>query len=177
MKFHKTSKIEKMVSKDPTKRILENPWLDVDRGVIMSSPEQSAVIIPVKVEHGDVSGPVPVECLKEIRKNDASLQCTEDYCIMPNGAAYPRARFTQYPAVEQLMATDQETVEISLNAKSLLELAQSMGTDVVKIRAVVTGSPYPAVSEAAPLIVTPHPSVGHVDGAIGALLPYRVARV
>lgn len=111
IKFHKSSKIEKLVSKDPTQRILENPWLDVERGVVLSSPGQSAVMIPVVVEDGDVSGPVPVELLKEIRKSDLSLRCTREYCIMPSGVAHPRAQqFDQFPPVEQLMQVGDSSV-------------------------------------------------------------------
>lgn len=152
----------------------------MERGVILSSPGQSAIMIPVVVEDGDVSGPVPVEGLKEIRKNDASMSCTEEYCIV-NGVAYPRAQqFDRFPPVEQLMTPGEHSVEISLNAKSLAELAAGMGTDVVKIRIAMQEtdeSKGPRVVDAAPLVVTPHPHEAHVDGSMGALLPFRVARV
>jgi hypothetical protein len=175
VKFHKTSKIERLVSKDPTQRILENPWLDVERGVILSSPGQSAIMIPVVVEEGDVSGPVPVEGLKEIRKNDGSMSCTKEYCIV-NGVAYPRAQqFDSYPPVENLIVPTDDYVGLAINAKSLAELAQGMGTDVVRLRIQTT--PEGTVVEGAPVVVTPHPHEAHVDGAMGALLPFRVARV
>jgi hypothetical protein len=143
---------------------------------MLASPGQSAILIPVVVEDGDVSGPVPVDLLKEIRKNDASLQCGEQYCVMPNGVAHPRnMAFESYPPVEKLMVPAGPVIEISLNAKSLAELAQGMGTDVVKLR--VQTNEMGELTEAAPFVVTPHPSEAHVDGSMGALLPYRVARV
>jgi len=166
---------------------LTNPWLDVERGVILSSSGQNALILPVTVEDEDVSGPIPTDCLKEIRKDGSSLKCTKEYCILPSGAAYPRDQmFDRYPPVENLVTQEHGngTVEVALNAKLLAELAAGMGTEVVKLRIATNHvvddagrTLSKAVVEGAPYVVTPHPTEPHVDGAMGALLPYRVARV
>lgn len=178
IKFPKSSKIEKLVSSDATQRVLANPWLDTERGVILSSSGQNAIILPVTVEEGDVSGPIPLVALKEIRKDGSSLKCTKEYCILPSGAAHPREQqFTQYPPIEKLVSpSSHASMEVSLNAKLLSELAQGMGTDVIKLRIQIDDASGD-LAEGAPYIVMPHPTEPHVDGAMGALLPYRVARV
>lgn len=175
MKFPKGSKVERLVSKNPVERVLLEPWLDADRAVVLASSGQNAVVIPVELDQGDTSGPIPLVGIKAIRGTGASMKCGVDYCVLPDGTAVPRAtNHSRYPPVDQLCCVADEFVEINLNAKLLLELAQAMGTDVVKIRVARTDG---GVDPAAPLVVTPHPSEPHVDGAMGALLPYRVRAI
>jgi len=176
MRFPKKSKIKKLISSDPTQRVLLNPWFDVERGIVLSSSGQNVLILPVEVEAGDVSGPLPIEAVLAVQRDGSSLKCTKEYGILPSGAAYPRDQmFDRYPPVEQLVITPEAYIEVSMNAKLLAELAAAMGTDVVKVKIAV--NPEGAVRDGAPYVVLPHPSEPHVDGAVGALLPYRVARV
>jgi hypothetical protein len=167
MKFPKGAKIEKIVSKDLTKRIMLNPWLDVESSSMLASNNSNALRIPVEVQPGDVSGPVPVELIKEARKSTCEIACNEDYCIGPNGVAYPRGAFSAFPNVAALLIPGETTGQVSLNAKLLYELASSMGCEVVKLR--LQGDRV--------VLVTPHPSEPHIVGAEAALAPYRVPTV
>lgn len=171
MKLSRDAKVEKLVSKKIEERILSAPWLDIDRGVLLSSPGQSCVMIPVEVEPDDLSGPVPIEAVKAARKiKGAEIKCGEQYCVV-EGVAYPRSnQWSAFPPVERLMTTPEHYIEISLNARLLVELAAACGTEVVRLRIARD-------DERAPFVVVPHPSEPHVDGAMGALLPYRVVRV
>ena len=181
MKLSPKSKIEKVLSKDV--KVLENPYLYVEEGshgYLLASTGQNAVKIPVLLSEGDLPGPVPVEALKELRKvKDGELLCNEQYCILPNGAAWPRPQFSQYPPIESLLVdSGQSVMEISLNAKALYEIAQAQGCEVVKLKIEVSGDmAYGYEASGKTVGVEPHPSEPHVEGSRAALLPYRVARI
>lgn len=179
MKMPKESKIEKIVSTDPTKRVLENPWLDIDEqghGTLLASSGQNALVIPVELDDQDSPGPVPIGAIKDARKQGGEILCGESWCGVSGGAAHPRGQFTQFPPIRQLLVpSGPDVLEISLNAKALYELAQAMGTSVVKLRIQVDPA---SMQHAGNVIgVEPHGSEPHVPGVRAALLPYRIARV
>lgn len=176
MRIPKEAKLEKVVSKDAKHPILHHPFLRVtgkgaDReGTIVVSDGIGVVVMPVKVADNDTPGPVHIESIKAARKIDNEVECVPGYNIVPGGVAYPREddKYSEFPAVDSLLVENADCVyEIALNAKMLYALAQSMGTDVVKLR--VQADP-----DNLPIGVEPHPSEPHVHGSRAAMMPYRL---
>ncbi len=168
MKISKTSKIERVVSKDPTAPVLLHPFLRIEPGgggTLLASDKFSAVVMPVEVEQDDVSGPVHVEAIKAARKLDGTIRCSPEHCILPSEVAYHRdTKVANFPPVDKLLV-DTGTIEVSLDAKTLLAIAQAMGTDTITLKIQPDGLP---------IGVEPHPSMPHVAGARAAMMPYRI---
>lgn len=178
MELDPKSKIEKVVGDDPTVPVLLTPWLrrvTDTSGVLLCSGGKNAVAVPVLLTPDDVEGPVPVEALKELRKvKGGVLRCEAQYCILPSGAAWPRARHSSFPPIEQLLVeSGPEVVEVSLSTKSLYALAQAQGCDVVKLKLEIEDGNFVGKVVG----VEPHPSEPHAVGSRAALLPYVVRRV
>ena len=175
MKMPEKSKIEKVIAKDATHPILLHPFLrlgdgEAHVGTLLASDKHTALVIPVGVEEGDTQGPVHIEAIKASRKLGHTVKCEPGYCIVPGGVAYPREdeKYPEFPAVDRLLVESEQCVyEVALNAKTLYALAQSMGTDVVKLR-------LQADVNNLPIGVEPHPSEPHVHGARAAMMPYRL---
>lgn len=168
-------KPEKAVCKDPTVPILCNPYLKIcedGMGTLLVSDKFSVVKIKVEVSEQDTQGPVPVDAIVSGRKAGGVIRCEPGYCITSTGSAFPREdeKYPHFPPVEDLLHEAQVdgTLSLTLNAKSLLTLAQAMGTEVVILR-------LPS-DESKPYVgVLPHPNLPHVPGAEGLLMKYHPA--
>lgn len=170
MLFNPKSKIEKVVSKDPTAPVLLHPFLRVEpdgTGMVLASDKFSALCIPVELGAEDTAGPVHVEAIKAARKAGTEIRCTPGYNVVEGGVAYPRdGKHRDFPPVDQLLVDAGEgVVEVSLDAKTLLALAQAMGTDTVTLRIQGVGKP---------VGVEPHVSMPHVKGARAAMMPFKI---
>lgn len=186
MLISKTAKLDKVLGKDPLQSILHQPYLHIDdldeqgedgsqRGYILASSGQEGVVIPVELELGDVAGPVPIECLKDVRKLGGSIACTDQWCVVAaSGVGYPRGIHmgsgVAYPPLQAVIDAGLvgEGIEISLDAKVLMNMAEAFGSNVLKLSVSSVDDP---------IVVTPHPSLPHVDGSVGFLLPFRMVRV
>lgn len=164
MEIPKSCKIEKSVSRDGRYPMLLNPYLHIegDQGLLMASDASNGVVVPVTVGPDDVSGPVSLDALKAARK-DGELSCLAEYCIVPGSAAFPRPQVTGYPRLQDLVGKGGDPdVVITLNVKTLLAIAASMGTDVVTLKAG------PDLVE-----VEPYAGAQHIEGARGFIMPVR----
>lgn len=61
-------KIEKAASKNTLRTVIEQPYLDVDAKVLVATDSFMLAVVPVEVEEGDTSGPVPVQAITEARR-------------------------------------------------------------------------------------------------------------
>ena len=168
----KNSKLEKVIAPDSHEQVLRHPFLRIEAdgtGTVLASDKFSAVIIPVELGEGDTQGQLHIEAVKASRKLGELVRCEPGYCVVPGGVAYPRdEKYTDFPPVDQLKASESDiTQEVSINAKTLLNLAQAMGTEVVKLK-------LRADTSSMPVEVEPHPSQPHIEGAWGFLMPYRI---
>jgi hypothetical protein len=179
MKISKNSKLEKVLSKESTERVLTNPFLherDDGTKVIYASNKVVVVCIPADDADGDLPGPIPIEAVKASRKHGEEISLVDGYAVVPDGAAYPRDKhLSVYPPVERLLVpADEAVVEIALDAKQLFDLAASMGTEVVKLRIQSTDG---VLDPTLPVGVEPYAGVDHIVGARGCILPYKMRRL
>jgi hypothetical protein len=171
MKYETSLKLEKVCAAKNTRRYnITDAHLDAESSKLVATNGGSMVVLPVEVEPGDVSGPVPVAAIAHARKHKA-------LGIKLNGAAETagltvertdRGRFPDYKAVLQALSTD--TYTVSLNARQLFDLAQAIGYDIVRL-----DIPRGGLSA---LRVTVNPVKGGQDfGAVGVLMPCRLREV
>ena len=69
MKIHKSLRPELAVSKDQSRYVLTEPWLDAENKVIVATDGRHMVVVPVEIEEGDTSGHVSAEALAGARKD------------------------------------------------------------------------------------------------------------
>lgn len=173
MRIPKAAKVEKATSQDVTERLLFNPYLEVGddgSGRLLISDKHSVVIVPVEDCENDTDGPVPLDAIKLSRKHGELVKLDRDYATIPGAAAFPReSQYTAFPPVDQLLVEKEDAVrEVGINVKTLWNLCQAMGCEVVKLRIVE--------NEQSPIGVVPHVSETHIHGSEAAILPYVLKR-
>lgn len=148
MRISKTHKIEKICSKDKSRlSCLEHPYLkQKDDGTweLQATDGYRLVRIPVEVDESDTEGSIPVNAFKS--KIPAN---TTERTISANGVATygsengqtiteDRPVAEKWPDFDRITpdrATNFDNAEttVSFNAKMLYELAQALGSNIVKI--------------------------------------------
>ena len=194
-------KLEKAVSRDQSRPVLCSLYLritgegDDRKGFLEGTDSYHLTRIPVDVDENDTEGFIPVDAIIAARKAKVDV-------ISANGAvqfttpAGDNLQFTrgpggQFPNTDQLLAIEPALIEgerwqIGLNPKFLLDLAESLGAETITLefaRSVVNGRDTTTPSEFGPSALRPitvRPLGAKrrgelVDGAIGLLMPIRVA--
>lgn len=168
MKYETSLKIEKVcAAKNAHRDNSIDAHLDAKSSKLVATNGVSMVVLPVKLEPGDVSGPVPIAAIAHARKHKA-LGIKLNESAETAGLTVERLDrgiFPDYKAILQGLSTD--TYTVSVNAKQLYDLAQAIGHDIVRL-----DIPRDGLSA---LRVTANPGKGAQDfAAVGVLMPCRL---
>ena len=129
----KAPEVERVASSDKARPVLSYVHLNVENGTLEATDSHKAVVIPVEIEDGDTSGPIPPEALKAQRKASkygaASLSANGGVSLTtPEGEqTWVRPDAGVFPNLAQVTAAEYSRFRICLNPKYLLELAHALG--------------------------------------------------
>lgn len=199
MRISLRTKLEKLVSKDPSRPVLTHLYLRIvgeggdRRGFLEGTDSYKLGRVPVELEEGDTEGFIPAEVIGAARKAKAdSIRANGSLELETFGkviASFPRTFEGTFPNTDQLLDVTPARINgarwtIGLNPKLLLELAEGMGAETVTLEFANTktysrGSDpaeTPDPSPLRPIMVRP---LGMVRGcednheAVGLLMPIR----
>ena len=172
MKIKKECKIELIASRDETRHVLCNPYLQGSK--LIATDGQRLVAIPVELEEGDSDGPIDCSAFKLSRKTSSGEKLSK---ISANGClkvqtkdgeiTMPRKNLNGYsfPQWQKVLPNpDRGGIKIGLNAKFLYEIAQALGGDRVVIEILNATSP----------IVVKGSHENYIEESIGVLMPVRI---
>ena len=159
MNISKYNKIEKVVSKDENRHILQKAWLETDRekfikatrehgkGELVATDGRKLVCIEVDIDKNDTSGQVDCAALVASRNkpNIESLACDlEKVTVLGSNMTFARDNDMKFPDVKRVANQNdgKETVlTVGFNAKFLYECSQAMGSDELKLSFVDNENP------------------------------------
>jgi hypothetical protein len=136
MKIHTDCQIEKVASKDKTRKVLNHVFLRGDK--LLATDGRSLIEFPVTLEEGDVEGYVTPDALKAARKGGASIHANGSLALS-NGQVFPRPLVSDlgsYPNCAQVMENADSkpiTLSIAFDVGLLKNLADAFGTEAVKL--------------------------------------------
>lgn len=179
MKIDNALKPELVCSKDATRPILQQAYLKGDR--LVATNGRSLAVIPVEREDGDTDGfisPAALKAARKLAKRRDAVSIKANGCLaLADGTQLPRTEPGQFPNYEQVIPkTPEEShkITLALDAKMLLDLAQALGSDKVKL--CITGG-----DTVQPILVSPleqnrfGAALGKAkEGAFGVLMPIRL---
>jgi len=149
--INEKQKPEICCSKDQTRPHLCAAYLDVDRKTLVSTDGHRLITVPVEVDEGDTSGPIPPQALADARRYGGTIKAN-GAAVLSNGATFerPDVQFPPYGAV--IESKPQYPISISFNAKYLAEIAKAL--DAQKGQVTIT---FDACDQLSPIhITTPH---------------------
>lgn len=127
---------EKVSTKDSSRPMLAQPWLDCEGKRLLSCDGFALAVIPVELHENDTTGPIPICAIKEARKagSSGSIVADNDSVSVETGTgtfSYTRPEdVTAYPDVDQIIkgAVPEFGVEatITLDAQKLYDLAKAL---------------------------------------------------
>lgn len=127
--------VEQACSTNPERAPLTCAWLDAEEARIYAADGFIMVRIPVSLEKGESSGPIPRKALKALSKHKTikTLEVSEDSVqiqLQDELRRYPRPEGLEQPAFEKLLGPILEdrrkTPDIILNPELLLRLAKAL---------------------------------------------------
>jgi hypothetical protein len=144
MKIHKDCKLEAAASKDKSRTVLREPYLDIKDGVgtLVVTDGRILAHIPVEVTPEDTAGFVSGAVLKAARKaskrGDMLNVGLNSVATLDDGATMPRkgdADGEVFPKWREAIPADYAEPEmvVSFDAMRLWQLAQAMGTQYVRL--------------------------------------------
>ena len=175
------TKIELAAGRRLVRDCLNSPYLNVEKSELVATNGCIIAVIPVELDGGDTSGPVPVDALKGARKrenigsaNECEIKCNGSAELL-NGAAMPRGNMDlSYPEYDCVVVDKpQETADIALDARSLRDLVDALtdrkcGSGIVSLW--LSKNPDGTIDASRPIRVevSAHPE------RIGVIMPYRI---
>jgi DNA polymerase III sliding clamp (beta) subunit (PCNA family) len=167
-------KLEKVVSKDETRTNITVIKLDATTRFgqcAVATNGRSMAIVPVEFDQGSApndKGLINVEALQASRKvKHAAGNMTLNGAIeLPDGRKFPRpsAADHSYPNWEAVLPKEKATLSVGVNAKLLLELAQAIGSETVRLDFIDALSP-----------ITVTPCGYNAQGGHGVIMPMRIS--
>lgn len=170
----KRFRVEKAASKDETRPILNNVYLDVDNGVLVATDSYSMAVVPVELALDDTSGLIPVEALAIARKDQGKRDQAE---VVANGSVSvalrgKRAEFERADAEDKFpdwvnvfrRQKGKPILTFAISPALLKSIADALGGGAVKIEVFDVNEP---------LRVTPLGIAGDL-GAKGIAMPIRL---
>lgn len=165
---------------DISRMHLRYAYLDKRRGRLIVADGYIAVDVPVTVERGDVSGPIPIEAVIEARKAAAggTVHIRAGASVKAAGKSFSRQRpkgMVRYPdsaarkVVPGYRHGTTDTVSVCFDAQYLHDLAEALGAEHCH---VVLTFPRTAGPMLDPITVVAGDQVGLSRGAaVGVLMP------
>lgn len=135
MKIHKDCKIELAASKDQTRYVLTEPYLDMTQSPVMVATTGAIIaVVPVETDDGDKAGYVTGEALKAERKAKLGMLCNGELKVT-NGPSFQRPELGQFPNWRQVLPPNDREVKFSVgvNIKLLWELCQAIGCETARL--------------------------------------------
>ena len=135
MRFPKNCKIEALADSDGGRFMLSHVWLDVEGARLIASDGKALVIVPVEVEEGDVTGPIPVEVIKAAKaqtkgpKDAAVILSCGEADLIGLGVKWPRPAKGEYPNFERVIPKDKAVIRFGVNVAYLRDLAGALSPD------------------------------------------------
>ena len=153
MKLHKDCKPELAASKDKTRHVIAETYLDIadGKGTLVSTDGRILAAVPVALDAADVAGYVSHACLKAARKTaprgDEAHVTLNGIATFHDGSTLPRTvdnADSKFPNWRQVVPAPYETpaIVIRLDALRLWQLAQAMGTQAVCITVQAPDKPF-----------------------------------
>jgi len=137
--------LDRIASKDDNRPHLCQPYLDTtDEGDprIVACDGHRLVAVSVELDEGDVTGPVPRGAMKAAADKSVAgvsmLSCggTDIRCDAA-GVTFDRPQgLDPFPDWRAIVPKRKSTVHVTLNAKLLREIGQSVGTEIVTLHLV-----------------------------------------
>lgn len=127
MRLH--GRIEKAASKDKSRPVLTQPWLNAEKGRIEATDAFIAVVVPTDVHENDVSGAVPLDAIAAARKKtDGFIECAADGARVHGYATFDRPKFETWPNIDQLVPQSKPVFSIRINPALLIRAAEALDT-------------------------------------------------
>jgi hypothetical protein len=144
MIINKNQKIEKCCSTDDTRYVLNNPWTasvgepDAEGyrpAKMVATDGRMMVVLPVLLEPGETAGQIPVEAIKQARKERTPKLHANGSVTLPNGVVMPRNHEVKLPAYEQVIPAEDRpvTYKVCFNAALLAKMQEAMGSEFVTL--------------------------------------------
>jgi len=169
MKINRKYQIEKTASKDPTRYVLNDPYLDtseIDKPVLVATDGRMLAVVPVEVLPEDMSGHVPVDAIKELRKDKSGKSEINLNGKVEVVNADKITRFTRpegtFPNWKQVVPQGGEKFTISFNPEMLLRVAQAVGCEKGKAITLKFKGPLDPIK------------IETGNGAYGVLMPMKL---
>ena len=177
MKFPLTAKIEKAASKDAARPTLNRLYLRITetktgrgrnrrthrQGWLEATDSYKLVRIPVELDEEDVEGFIPIEAVTRARKHRV-VEIGAAVGVRVKDVVFDRPGDGTWPDLPKLVEADSSTFSIGLNARLLMELAEALGSD--DLRLDFTGSLTP---------IKVLPLGGEAPQSVGLIMPIRLA--
>jgi len=137
MKLHKDCKIELAASKEDSRYVLTEPYLDMSKDPVLVATSGAAIaVIPVEVCAEDIPGHVGVDALKLMRKSKRDQAVlTKDWIDVEGVGRVLRSDLGKFPNWRAVVPDkDREvTFAVGLNIKMLWELCQAIGCETARL--------------------------------------------
>jgi len=137
MKLHKDCKIELVTSKEASRHVITEPYLDMSQDPVLVATNGAAIaVIPVEVCADDVPGHVSADALKLMRKSkrDQAVLAKDWIEVEGVGKVFRSdlGKFANWRSV--VPDKDREAAfSVGLNIKMLWELCQAIGCETARL--------------------------------------------
>jgi hypothetical protein len=147
MQIPKECKIEKCVSKDPTRKVLHNMHL-TPGGRLIATDGLKLVALKVDMAPDETPGPVTPEAVAASRKRSAvgTVICNGSLAIPGTGVTMERPEDHNFPRWAQVIPSyvnkkDEKHTILSLDATLLSQIQEAFGSQFVTLTIAGTESP------------------------------------
>lgn len=137
MKLPKNCKIEACASKEATRYVLTEPYLDIDaerQGKIVATDGMTMVVLPVELDDHDAEGWVSPDALKAARKVAGKLDTVSltvnGKAEIPGGLTMPRTaiEYGEFPNWRQIQGSAEESLDFRRSgAGPVIDAAREAG--------------------------------------------------
>ncbi len=162
MNFDKTSKIEKAAARDSSRYAINCVYLDTAKGRLVATDGSILAIVPCEIADDDADGLIPLEAIDRARKlaigGIVRAKCNGK-AEQSDGSSFQRPDH-RFPDYSGIIPKEAGSVRVSLNADSLLRLAQALGGKTVTLEIGEPGTP-----------IRVRPCLDGIEGAFGLIMP------
>jgi len=185
MRINKELKIEKIVSKDECRIVLQNINIQKnpvgDGAVAVACDGMRLVVVPVEIDNESEYGPLQKQALIQGRKEspksmkDVDIKLNGDVEIF-GGIKMPRLKVADvgnYPNIKHVIPEPDRPVKlrVSFNAKLLAEMQEAMGSESV----IIECSEDEETHYPLPILVKPGDGKHTGGKGFGVLMPMKIS--
>lgn len=122
-------KLDGVVGKDKIRNYISQPYVDVDKKIMVATNGSILSVCPIEPDEGDTSGHIPLEAIKAAIKGNKFDPCVKanGNITLESGQTFPREDLGQFPVWNRVIPDkDKAEIVISLDAKQLKALADAI---------------------------------------------------